>query len=319
VKEPDHAGFSSDCATCHSSAAWRPAAFTEHEWPLLGAHEQATCGSCHTGSPPAYEGTPTDCVSCHQADRQAAVNPPHDAFSSDCGSCHGTSTWDSAAFEHTAFALTGAHQLADCASCHSGSPAVFSGTPTDCLSCHQADRQAAVAPPHDGFSSDCGSCHGTSSWDSAAFEHTAFQLTGAHQTADCASCHTGSPAVFAGTPSECVGCHRADYDASPFPGHASFPTTCSDCHTTSAWTPASGGAHPENRFPTTGPHNMPCNDGHDATLGPNGRGNANCVGCHTGEHTLNRMDAEHNEVGNYPRGAQRAPNFCLACHANGRE
>ena len=144
-------------------------------------------------------------------------------------------------------------------------------------------------------------------------------LEGAHATTTCASCHTGNPPVYDGTVTECVGCHQEDYDTSPFPGHSDFATTCQDCHTTVAWRPATGGNHPENLFSITGDHNYACNECHNPSLGPNGAGNADCVGCHEGEHTLARMDAEHNEEGDYPLGPNRAPNFCLACHADGRE
>ena len=106
---------------------------------------------------------------------------------------------------------------------------------------------------------------------------------------------------------------------SPFPGHASFATTCQDCHSTTAWRPASGGSHPQARFSITGTHSYACNECHNPSLGPDGAGNADCVGCHEGEHTLARMDGEHNGIGDYPRGANRAPNFCLQCHADGRE
>jgi hypothetical protein len=44
--------------------------------------------------------------------------------------------------------------------------------------------------------------------------------------------------------------------------------------------------------------------------------NADCVGCHDGEHTRARMDPKHDEVGGYPLG-DAPPNFCLECHADG--
>lgn len=44
---------------------------------------------------------------------------------------------------------------------------------------------------------------------------------------------------------ECVTCHRPDYDNAANPSHVerSFPTTCQDCHDTSAWRPALGGTN----------------------------------------------------------------------------
>jgi len=320
ASQPLHVGvLSESCADCHGNTSWSPARGSNHSWPLAGAHTATACNECHTGEPAVYEGTPKDCVSCHGAERDEVTQPSHADFSDDCGSCHGNSAWKPATFEHS-WPLEGAHASANCSSCHTGDPPRYAGTPSDCSSCHQADLASVTDPPHTGFSQDCSSCHGTVAWDSASFEHTQFPLTGAHQTSECSACHTGSPALFAGTPSTCVGCHRQDYDQSPFPGHSGFATTCQDCHTTSGWVPASGGNHPQNRFSITGTHNFACNDCHNQSLGPNGAGNTDCVGCHTGAHTLARMDAEHaGEVRNYPTGANRAPNFCLQCHADGRE
>ena len=314
---PPHVDFSNDCSTCHGTAAWQPAAFA-HEWPLEGAHAAANCASCHGGDPPVYDGTPETCVGCHRDDRDAVVQPSHADFGDECGTCHASLAWRPASFPAHEWPLEGAHAVATCASCH-GDPPVYEGTQTACSSCHQQDRASVTDPPHDGFSDDCQSCHGTVSWASAEFAHAVFPLTGAHQSVECSSCHTGTPAVFAGTASECVSCHRQDYDGSPFPGHSSFATTCQDCHSTDGWVPASGGNHPQERFSITGTHNFACNDCHNPSLGPNGAGNADCVGCHEGAHTLARMDNEHGDIGNYPRGANRAPNFCLQCHADGRE
>jgi hypothetical protein len=128
--------------------------------------------------------------------------------------------------------------------------------------------------------------------------------------------------VYVGTPSLCVDCHQTDYDNSPFFGHDAFATTCHDCHTTNAWKPAVGGTHPENAFPiANGPHSKygdDCRSCHNPDLGSSVDGeNADCVGCHDGEHSRARMDAKHNEEGDYPTGAA-PPNFCLDCHADGQ-
>ena len=312
---PSHDGFSTDCADCHDDSSWRGGGRLEdHEWPLLGAHASATCASCHLGEPPVYEGTPTTCVGCHAGDKGGVVAPPHDGFSDDCSSCHGNDAWQPASFDHE-WPLQGAHASATCASCHLGEPPVYEGTPTSCVGCHADDKGGVVAPPHDGFSDDCSSCHGNDAWQPASFDH-AWPLDGQHAGATCSSCHVGSPPLYAGTPTQCVGCHQADYDSSPFPGHDAFSTDCAGCHTTSGWTPASGG-HPEGAFPITGRHDYACNDCHNAALGANGRGNADCVGCHEdGVHSRARMDAEHREEDGYPSG-DAPPNFCLDCHPRG--
>jgi hypothetical protein len=236
----------------------------------------------------------------------------------DCAQCHGTDAWHPAAFEHD-WPLEGAHADTMCASCHPGDPPRYSGTPTECIGCHAHDRAGATQPDHSDFSMDCLQCHTTDAWHPADFDHK-WPLEGAHATTMCASCHPGDPPRYSGTPTVCVDCHRADYDASPYPGHADFPTTCESCHTSSAWTPASGGLHPEGAFPiASGPHKeFECMECHNAALGPNDKDNTDCVGCHTGKHTRNEVDPKHHEVSDYPSG-NAPPNFCLDCHANGRK
>lgn len=317
AKEPSHSTFSMDCGECHGDSAWQPANI-DHEWPLEGAHRVTSCGSCHLGEPPVYEGTPTECMGCHSADRLRAQEPSHDEFSMACEDCHSATAWRPAAFPDHEWPLEGAHARAVCPSCH-GVPPVYTDTPSECVDCHDSDRLLATNPPHDGFPNDCSQCHGTDSWNSADFEHIAsFPLSGGHAQAECGSCHTGSPAVFVGLDAACVSCHESDAATSTFPGHDSFPNTCNECHSIDAWAPATGGEHPTDRFPLTGNHAFACNECHNPELGSMGSGNADCVGCHTGAHTLESMDARHLFIFGYPRDANRAPNFCLSCHQDGR-
>ena len=194
---------------------------------------------------------------------------------------------------------------------------------SDCVVCHAADVQHALNPPHEGFPDTCGTCHSSDAWMPASFMHP-WPLNGAHAMVDdCTSCHVGDPPVYAGTPTVCVGCHQSDYDNSPFPGHSEFPTTCENCHTTTAWTPAVGGNHPEGDFPIqAGPHSKyrdDCVSCHNPDLGsPVDGENADSVGCHDGQHTRARMDPKHDEVGGYPSATEfPSPNFCLDCHADG--
>jgi hypothetical protein len=103
---------------------------------------------------------------------------------------------------------------------------------TACAGCHMADYQGARE--HPGVKpTTCGVCHLQESWHPQWLEHP-WALTGKHVGLDCFKCHTGSPAVFEGTPKECVGCHRAEYDRTP--GHKErFPVTCDECHSTFVW------------------------------------------------------------------------------------
>lgn len=107
-----------------------------------------------------------------------------------------------------------------------------------CASCHMPEYLAAKKPVHVGVRpTACFVCHTQSAWSPSVFNHP-WPLTGAHANARCAACHRGQPPVYAGTSRLCVDCHRADFEGSDFPGHSTFPTTCADCHSTSAWTPA---------------------------------------------------------------------------------
>jgi hypothetical protein len=194
-------------------------------------------------------------------------------------------------------------------------------TTSDCVYCHEPDYASATRPVHrDGdknlYPKTCGSCHETTRFRPAHFEHP-FALDGQHARTACWQCHTGSPPLFAGTPNQCVDCHAEDFGRSSFPGHSSFQTACLDCHTTAAWQPATG-PHPDAAFPIDGVHQYPCRDCHDASRGRNGADNTSCVGCHDGVHERAVLDPFHRELGlsDYPEG-DAPPNFCLSCHPSG--
>jgi hypothetical protein len=322
ASNPRHVGSMPEtCNTCHTTKAWSPATGATHDWfPLRNKHAQQACATCHTnGYQPGA--TSKDCASCHQKDYDAAKNPPHAGYSKDCTTCHNDAGWKPSIFEH-AWPLVGKHASAACASCHVGNPAVYQGTPRECVGCHKKDYDGAVNPSHAGFSTACQTCHQETAWKPSVFNHP-WPLDGAHATAPCAGCHTGSPPKYAGTSKNCVSCHLADYNASPYPGHNAFPQTCQDCHSKTAWKPAISGAHPEALFPlTTGKHANPgisCTDCHDPNLGSSAQGqNTNCINCHLGAHRRPSIDSAHNGVANYPAGA--APvNFCRTCHPAGRK
>jgi hypothetical protein len=119
---------------------------------------------------------------------------------------------------------------------------------------------------------------------------------------------------------DCYACHVAEYEATTAPPHpGNKPTTCGDCHSTLAWTPALEGDHPENAFPINGgPHGaITCLECHDPDLGASSAGmNVSCIGCHTGEHDRARMDDKHQEESRY-RWDDARPAFCRDCHPRG--
>ncbi|HEY2517971.1 MAG TPA: hypothetical protein VGI39_44175 [Polyangiaceae bacterium] len=121
----------------------------------------------------------------------------------------------------------------------------------------------------------------------------------------------------------CYDCHSSAYQVVKTPVHVGvYPTTCADCHTTTAWIPAVSG-HPEAQFPiTTGSHankGIGCADCHIASLGPSTGGqNTDCMHCHLGAHNTPGIDATHAGIAGYP-GTPASPHSCLnaGCHPSG--
>ena len=297
--EPSHVGFPNTCRDCHGFTAWQPALF-DHDnsgFPLTGAHRSTSCAACHRNG---YAGTPADCFSCHQSAYNGARNPSHEGFPTSCQDCHGVSAWQPATFNHnaTGFQLAGAHAAAACTSCHASG---YAGTPADCVSCHQSAYNGARNPSHSGFPTSCQNCHSASAWQPASFDHnsTGFQLNGAHRSVACTSCHRNG---YAGTPSDCLSCHQSDYNGASNPSHTGFPTTCQNCHSVTAWQPASFD-HATTGFPLTGAHrSAACTSCH--RNGYSGTPSA-CFSCHQGEYNATR-NPNHATAG--------FPTSCEDCH-----
>ena len=317
ASEPNHASnqYPHACQDCHSTSAWEPSTFDHSNtaFPLTGAHLTASCLGCHVGG--VFEGTPTDCWSCHQQDYEDVDDPNHvqNQFSHNCADCHTTTAWEPATFDHagTDFPLTGAHIAVSCIACHIGGQ--YEGTPTDCWSCHQQDYEEVDDPNHvqGQFDHNCAVCHSTNAWTPATFDHdqTDFPLTGAHVSAGCTECHINGQ--YDGTPTQCFFCHEEDYNNADNPDHqgAGFPTTCQDCHTTFNW---NSNFNHDPLFPIySGRHQGEWNLCSDCHINPNDYGIFSCIDCH--EHNQQDMDDEHDEVPGYVYES----NACLACHPDG--
>lgn len=167
-------------------------------------------------------------------------------------------------FDHftTGFPLTGAHNRADCASCHLRG--VFKGIPTFCGACHkQGSFVNATGRPvrHIATSENCGECHTTVAWAPVVrMDHNAVigSCINCHNNAvepgkpanhirsgnNCDDCHNTSrwtPAVYdhRNITEACASCHNGTTATGKTPRHVITTLDCGSCHSTLAWAPAS--------------------------------------------------------------------------------
>jgi len=236
TNNPNHvtAGFPQQCEVCHSTTNWTSAIFNHAAtgWPLTGAHSNVQCTQCHTNG--NYNLTNTACVGCHLKDFQGTNNPSHVSagFPQQCDVCHNTSAWSPATFNHnnTSFPLTGAHTTVACANCHVNNN--YTTLPTDCYSCHKVAYQGTNNPNHisAGFPTTCATCHTTTSWLGATFNHTWFSINHGNANGVCATCHTNSSdySIF-----QCTNCHtksNTDSQHRDVGGYVYNSVNCYQCH-----------------------------------------------------------------------------------------
>ncbi len=292
-KDPHEGQFKPrDCDACHAATApsFGAAGFDHNttDFPLRGAHQEASCEGCHGEGPSGtYAGlVATGCASCHE-DAHAGRFAP-----ATCESCHEDGVWEVSTFDHTVtgYALDGAHAEVTCAACHGlGEDRVACLPHAACSDCHASDS------PHEGTAATatCESCHRTAAWSAVTFDHatTGFALEGKHQPLACTDCHTGPS--FVGAAATCTSCHEDDKPPQHFEG------ACETCHAPAGWRPATLGGrdHAVTGFPLTGVHTTlecgACHTPGTTTLGPF------CQDCHGDE------DPHRNLAGN----------TCESCHS----
>ena len=287
-----------ECRTCHTDHQGRTAKIAPLEsetfdhgntdFPLLGAHQEAACRSCHAPER-KFRDAPAACVECHrQNDRHQGRLGPR------CADCHDPAAWSRARFDHdrTGFALGGAHARVFCESCHPDNR--FADTAKTCNGCHAADDT------HGGrYGERCESCHVTAAWRSLVFDHgrdTGFGLDGRHATARCEACHT-RPLGNKPPPATCNACHAKDDKHQGRNG-----ARCSACHTASNWKTVTFNHDRDTSFPLAGGHaKIACADCH-ADPAFKDRPGKTCAACHAPDDAhggrLGR-DCErcHNETG----------------------
>jgi len=329
---PNHAqaGFSTGCQQCHSTTNWTSATFDHSTtgFTLTGFHTSLTCAQCHntTFSPNgAYSFANAGCAQCHMTDYNGANNPPHasSGFPTACDQCHSTTNWGSGTFNHTTtgFTLTGFHSSMACTGCHNttispGGAWALGSANTACSSCHMTDYNGTNNPPHasSGFPTTCDTCHSTTDWTGATFNHnnTTFPLQGYHAlpapTMTCAMCHVNNNYTSLST--DCYSCHKSDYTGTTNPNHisAGFPTTCITCHTTWVTTNWLGATFNHTWFDVNhGKANGVCATCH---TNPSDYSVFQCTGCHGNNNAAN---FNHPSVGGYVYNSVN----CYQCHQNG--
>ena len=238
---PNHAqaSFPVDCSLCHSTINWSGATFDHSKttFPLTGAHLALPCAQCHVNN--NYTSLPVNCDACHLTEYNQTTNPNHAqaSFPLNCALCHSTTDWTGATFDHskTAFPLTGAHVSVPCASCHVANN--YTTVPTDCYSCHKTDYTGVQNPNHitSGFPTTCATCHTTTTWAGATFNHTWFPIysgTHANVWTTCADCHLDASNYNSFS---CTNCHTHNEAATDpihrnVKGYSYTPTACYQCH-----------------------------------------------------------------------------------------
>ena len=233
---PNHvqAAFPVDCSICHSTVSWLTATFNHNNtgFPLTGFHVSVPCAQCHVNG--NYNLTNPACSACHMPDYNSTNNPPHASvgFPNTCEVCHNTTSWLQATFNHnlTTFPLTGFHVTVPCAQCHVNNN--YTTLPTACYGCHQADYQGTNNPNHiaAGFPTTCQTCHNTSSWLGAVFNHTWFPTNHGGANGVCSTCHTNPSnyLVFS-----CTNCHtksQTDSNHQGVSGYVYNSNNCYQCH-----------------------------------------------------------------------------------------
>lgn len=298
------------CTACHTTAQWttRTVDHAKTRFPLVGAHAQVTCASCHTAgitTPLRSEA----CVSCH-------VNVHRHSVKEDCRACHTEKSFRGAAFDHekrTGFPLADKHDGLACVKCHKDRSADqvplarkvidFKGAVTECASCHE-DKHTGE------FGRACDGCHRPSGFSVKAFTHPKVSdfYRGQHAGVACVKCHkpgqimlpvrtaAQAPALRALTPSTaCATCHTDVH-------LGQVGSACETCHTVDAPKFAAPRfSHERTAFALKGAHEkQECAKCHPTEVRayPAGTGSAmqvkpmrtECRACHQDPH-LGQVDA----------------------------
>lgn len=244
--------FIETCDACHSMDSFEEVngdvVHSTTAFALTGAHQNVACQSCHEDDlDGSFTTLDTNCFACHEGAFNNAPGHIAQDFPTTCETCHTSFAWSDMLFDHSVvsggFNLVGAHATAECSSCHVSAnnfeTLFMPADQNDCFACHEPAYEREHAGT--GFPTTCLSCHNTSTWQDATFNHAAvangFQLVGAHAAAACGSCHNTAndfePLFAPANQSDCFTCHEPDYER--VHGGSGFSTNCLNCHNTNSW------------------------------------------------------------------------------------
>lgn len=202
--------------------------------PLAISYAQARlrCTTCHgdqgAHGPGTFAGT--SCPACHLAALEHPGLPVHQQPAAGHAAASG------------GFALRAPHDTLACTGCHvagTGQPRFTPANVDDCYTCHRAEYDSALASGKHlpGFPTTCTSCHTTTQWPGAVFDHDRqfFPIySGTHrgEWSSCTTCHT-VPTDYAQF--SCLGCHEHSQSAMDSqhqgePGYSYTSTACLRCH-----------------------------------------------------------------------------------------
>jgi len=307
------------CERCHNSQSWIVNNIVDvhrmSRFPLLGAHLNADCYSCHpSASLLKFEPVGIDCYDCHKDDYLATSSPNHleSGYSENCTDCHKMNafSWKGTDFSHGFFPLIEWHAGVSCAECHPGND--FENTSSECYSCHKTDYDQSANPSHLtlGFSVNCTECHTlTPGWKPAEYKQHDSRFfpiySGSHQGewGDCVDCHPNSSNYSVFT---CIDCHEhnkedMDDEHKDVGGYMYENQACLDCHPTGEGDMAFN--HNSTDFPLTGAHLatlcLDCHeDGFEGT-------STYCADCHT---------QDFNQSSNPNHVSLGLEDDCASCH-----
>ena len=325
-----------ECRVCHTEHIGRdgdivkfsPDSFDHRntDFPLVGAHQQATCDACHKPKL-KYRDANQKCIQCHRKKNPHGNNLGKiDKKLQGCDSCHNSISWQAINFKHklTSYELTGKHKTLVCAACHKNDH--FHNTEKTCYGCHR------INDVHKGSQGiKCVSCHNTREWKIISFNHdkTKFPLRGKHKKQVCQACHLGDPKKEK-LPTTCISCHRQD-DV-----HTTrFGTKCDKCHAENDWAENTFSHSKSTKYPLKGKHReQECQACHKGNIYTD-KLKTQCYACHKLDDVHQNKQGKicsqcHNESGwnkkvifehdatRFPLIGLHAVTPCEECHLNAK-